>query len=197
MRKGNSRSQRKRYSASKASPLSRGTRAPLSTSMTSQTEQPEPPPLGTDQFQALMQAISGCQITLTTKIEQMQMEMGLITRDMDKYRDRLSEVERRTSDTEDMVRDQGASLHMLQVPVKAMEARAEDQENRNCRNNLRVVGLPEGVEGRDPAAYTEQLLRTLLPQAPLSPILRWKEHTECCRLKACQAHHHAPLYSAC
>lgn len=47
--------------------------------------------------------------------------------------------------------------------MKAMESRAEDQENRNQRNNLCLVGLPEGVEGRDPAAYTEQQLRMLLP----------------------------------
>lgn len=79
------------------------------------------------------------------------------------------EVERRVRDTKDVVRDHAASLRMLQLKMKTMDARAEDQENRNCRNNLRLVGLPEGAEGRDPAAYTEQMLHTLLPQEPFSP----------------------------
>lgn len=37
-----------------------------------------------------------------------------------------------------------------------MESHAEDQENRNRRNNLHLAGFPEGVEGHDPAAYTKQ-----------------------------------------
>lgn len=47
--------------------------------------------------------------------------------------------------------------------------RAEDAENRSRRNNLRIVGLPEGVEGRSPSQFTEGLLRSLLPTAQLSP----------------------------
>lgn len=140
--------------------------------MASQTEhtdtQAESSQMGEGQFQALMQAITGCQTTLTTKIEQIQSEMGLIRRDMDKYRDRLTEAERRVGENEDEIRDHGASIRILQVKMKTLELRAEDQENRNRRNNLRLVGLPEGREGRDPEAYTEQLLRNLLPQAPFS-----------------------------
>lgn len=88
---------------------------------------------------------------------------------MDRYRDRLSEAERRVGDTEDTLRAHGDSLHTLQDKMKVMESWAENQENWNRRNNLCLVGLPEGAEGRDPAAYTEQLLHTLLPQAAFSP----------------------------
>lgn len=116
-----------------------------------------------------MHAITGCQTTLTAKIEQIQMEMGLVRRDMDKFRDRLSETERRVGDTEDTIREHDTTLRTLQLKMKAMESRAEDQENMNRRNNLRLMGLPEGAEGRDPTAYTERLLRTLLPQASFSP----------------------------
>lgn len=42
-----------------------------------------------------------------------------------------------------------------------------------------MVGLPEGVEGRHPAAYKEHLLRTLLPQAPFSPHFA-VERPSCC-----------------
>lgn len=169
MRKGNSGSNRKRDTTYNSPPLYRAARALAKSNMASQTDQADPSALGTEQFSALMQAITGCQTTLTAKIEQIQMEMGLVRRDMDKFRDRLSESERRIGDTEDILREHGASLRTLQLKMKAVETRAEDQENRNRRNNLRMVGLPESAEGRDPAAYTEKLLRELLPQAPFSP----------------------------
>lgn len=81
----------------------------------------------------------------------------------------MGEAERRVGETEDSIRDQRASIHTLQVKVKALESRAEDGENRSRRNNLRIVGLPEGAEGQDPTTFTEHLLRTLLPQAQFSP----------------------------
>lgn len=84
-------------------------------------------------------------------------------------RQRVTEVERQVGDTEDMVRDHSASLHTLQVRVKHLEARAEDSESRNRRNNLRIIGLPEGSDGSDTSTYTEQLLRSLFPQVAFSP----------------------------
>lgn len=54
--------------------------------------------------------------------------------------------------------------------MKALEYRAEDAENRNRRNNLRIVGLPEGAEGGDPTSFIEGLLRDLLPEA------RWSSY---------------------
>lgn len=82
---------------------------------------------------------------------------------------RLKEVEHRIGDFEYSVRDLHASIHTLRVKVKALESRAEDSENGNHGNNLRVVGLPEGAEGQDPAAFTEHPLCMILPQAPFSP----------------------------
>lgn len=136
--------------------------------MASQTV-PADPGSEEDRFQALMLAIAGCQNTLTAKIDTLQMEFGLLRRDMDKMRDRMTEAERRIGDSEDAIHDNRASIHTLQAKVKILESRAEDSENRSRRNNLRLVGLPEGAEGRDPTAFTETLLRALLPQAPFSP----------------------------
>lgn len=128
--------------------------------------------LSQSNFAALMQAITGCQSslsTLTTKIDTVQLEIGLIRQDFEKVRQRVMEVERRVGDTEDTVKDHSASLHTLQVRVKHLESRAEDSENCNRCNNLRTIGLPEGSEGSDPSAYTERLLQLLFPQAAFSP----------------------------
>lgn len=62
--------------------------------------------------------------------------------------------------------------------MKALESWAEDSGNRSRRNNLKVVGLPEGAEGQDTVAFTEHMLRTLLPEAsPL--IMRWNGPIGC------------------
>lgn len=71
-------------------------------------------------------------------------------------------------DTEDTLQEHGASIRTLQTRIKTLEARAEDAENRNRRNNLRIVGLLEGVGDADPTTFTEHLLRTLLPRAQFS-----------------------------
>lgn len=120
-------------------------------------------------FDALVQVIARCQATLTSKIDSLQMKMSLVQRDFDKIRGRVDEVERRVGDTKDIVRDHSATLHTVQQRLKHLESRAEDAENRNRRNNLRIVGLPEGREGSDTTGYTERLLHTLFPTAAFSP----------------------------
>lgn len=120
-------------------------------------------------FTALMQAITGCQNTLTTKIDSLQIDVDLLRRDIDKIQGRITEAERRV-----WICDHSACLH--RTKVKALESRAKDSENRNQHNNLCIPGLPGGAE--EEAAFTEQLLRSLFP--PLSHLsLRWREPIEC------------------
>lgn len=137
--------------------------------MATQTPPTEPATMEEDHFQVLLKVITECKTTLTAKIDLLQMDFGLLRRDMDKVQDRLGEAERRVGESEDSIRDHHATLHTLQVRMKVLESRAEDSENRSRRNNLRVVGFPEGAEGQDTVAFTEHLLRTHLPGAAFSP----------------------------
>lgn len=136
--------------------------------MASQTDHEETPVLTTSGIPEVMAAISYCQSILTSKIEEVQMDVGLIRQDLDKIRTRVAETERRVGDVEYTVTDHAVSIRALQTKVRALEYRTEDVENRSRRNNLRLVGLPEGVEGRSPALFVEDLLRSLLPAAQLS-----------------------------
>lgn len=87
---------------------------------------------------------------------------------MDKFRECVTEVERRVSAVEDIQRDHHSDLHTLKSKVKVFEARTEDAENRNRRNNVRVLGLPQGAEGSDLVTFMEQLLPSLLPKVRFS-----------------------------
>lgn len=113
----------------------------------------------------------GCQSTLSsliTKINTMQQEIGLIRQHFEKVCQCVMEVERQVGNTEHTACDHSASLHTLQVKVTHLESKAEDAENRNRRNNLRIIGLPEGSEGLDLSAYTNRLLHMLFPQVAFS-----------------------------
>lgn len=70
-------------------------------------------------------------------------------------RSRVAETRRHEGEVEDTVTNHAACIRTLQTKVRALEYRAEDAENRSRRNNLRILGLPEGVE----ALFTEDLLR--------------------------------------
>lgn len=122
-----------------------------------------------------MAAIATCQSTLTAKIEAVEMDVGLLRQDMDKLRSRVAETEQRVSNTKDTVAEHSAVLRSLQINVKSLEYRAEDAENRNRRNNLRIVDLAEGADGNNPTCFVEDMLRNLLPDARLSPhyVVEW------------------------
>lgn len=74
---------------------------------------------------------------LTSKIEEVKVDISLICQDFHRLQEQVSESERRISHVEDEIQHQLHSLIQKQ----------DDMENRFCRCNLRFVGLPEGVEG--------------------------------------------------
>ncbi|KAG8539029.1 hypothetical protein GDO81_021584 [Engystomops pustulosus] len=60
-------------------------------------------------------------------------------------------------------------IRELQRQMSASIDRADDLENRLRRNNVRVVGLPEKVEGSDPVSFFENWLKNMLPADTFSP----------------------------
>lgn len=128
--------------------------------MASQTEPEDLAPEGQLGFPEVMAAITSCQATLTNKIEAVQLDVGLIRQDLDKLCSRVSEVEQCVGQTEDTVMEHTASIRTLQTKVRTLEFNVDDDENRNRRNNLRILGMPEKAE---------ELLRSLLPDAQFSP----------------------------
>uniref|UniRef100_H3A1K8 L1 transposable element RRM domain-containing protein n=1 Tax=Latimeria chalumnae TaxID=7897 RepID=H3A1K8_LATCH len=80
---------------------------------------------------------------------------------LDNISQRLDTSERRISDIEDRV------YHIENVisEVHWLREKCDDLENRAWRSNLRIVGLPEGTEGRDPVTFVEKLLVEVLGEA--------------------------------
>lgn len=116
-------------------------------------EEPESPATS-----KVLEAIATCQTMLTTKIEEVKVDISLMRQDMQKLRDRVGEAEHRISEVEDSLPPLQSSSDRLQQQVHLILQKQDDMENRLRRCNLRFIGLPEGSEGADPSSYLEQLL---------------------------------------
>lgn len=82
---------------------------------------------------------------------------------------RVSQAKLRISNTEDEVASLQAKVHTLKSKNKTLEDKLLDLETRSRLNSVRLVGLLEGVEGRDPCSFLEKWIPEVLditsPQA--------------------------------
>lgn len=85
-----------------------------------------------------------------------------VKQEVKEFSNRLTTAEQRISDTEDQVSGLQRTVDILQQQVKSFGEKLEDQENRSRRNNVRIVGLPEGVEGSDAVGFIEKWLPEVL-----------------------------------
>lgn len=74
----------------------------------------------------------------------------------------ISELERSASDHSGRVTELEAAVSMLTKQTARLEEKYEDLEARSRRNNVRLVGVPEGAEGPRPTEFIAELLRDVL-----------------------------------
>ncbi len=109
------------------------------------------------------------------------------------FSNRLTTAEQWISDTEDQVSGLQYTVDTLQQQVKTFGEKLEDQENRSRRNNVRIVGLPEGVEGSDVVGFIEKWLPEVLgPDKFSGPVINERAH----RLQD-RRDRNTPEYSLC
>lgn len=74
----------------------------------------------------------------------------------------LSELEHCATDHSTRISELEANVESLGSKVAYLDNRCEDMESRMRRNNIRLLGVPEGVEGPRPSEFIAQLLQELL-----------------------------------
>lgn len=92
----------------------------------------------------VLEAISLCQTTLTSKIEEVKIDISLIRQDINKLRERVSETKRRVGHMEDVIPPLQVTTERLQHHLNSVLSKQDDMENRLRHCNLRFVGLTEG-----------------------------------------------------
>lgn len=118
----------------------------------------------------LLEAIQSSTTSLTGKIEEVKIDVGLLRQDLQNLRGRVREVEDRVSTLEDTTAPIPAKVEVLEKAANSWVQRADDLENRLRRNNLRILGLPERSEGQHPCEFVERWLKELLPEAQFTPL---------------------------
>ena len=122
-----------------------------------------------DKLDKILQAIDHTRERLETKIDAVTVGLSLLRDDHRKLTDRVTLNERAIGELQPSLRVTHDQLAELTDRVRFLEGRAEDAEGRARRSNLRIVGLPEGAEGRDPLPYMEEWLKSFMPAGTLSP----------------------------
>ena len=114
---------------------------------------------------AVLVAIDQSRSSLENKIDTVAADLSLLHADHRKLVDKVNEAERVLTQLQPEVKTLDESVQSLLERVRFLEGRAEDAEGRSRRNNIRVVGVPEGSEGQDATKYMETWLREVIPQA--------------------------------
>ena len=107
---------------------------------------------------------------LSAELKGIKTEITFLRHDNQKLRERTSALEGRVSSIEDdmapMQRDLTYNNHLL----TQHSSRLEDLENRMRRNNVRAIGFPEKIEGRNPVDFIEQWLLQAFGKEAFSPM---------------------------
>lgn len=70
----------------------------------------------------------------------------------------ITELQRACTDHSDLLTSLDSTVSTLKAEVKLLTDKCEDLEGRARRNNIRLVGVPEGAEGARPTEFIAQLL---------------------------------------
>uniref|UniRef100_H3A5B1 L1 transposable element RRM domain-containing protein n=1 Tax=Latimeria chalumnae TaxID=7897 RepID=H3A5B1_LATCH len=85
-------------------------------------------------------------------------EVASVNIKLDKLTNRMEAAENRISDCEDRL----YHVENLSAEIHTLREKCDDLKNRAHRSNLRIVGIPERLEDRDPEAFMEDLILKVL-----------------------------------
>ena len=74
----------------------------------------------------------------------------------------IAELERASTDHSDQLTTLETTVSTRQKQVKLLTDKCDDLEGRARRNNIRLVGVPEGAEGAQPTELVSRLLKDIL-----------------------------------
>lgn len=113
----------------------------------------------------ILEAVGKCNSSiegLTAQVGTIGGEIALIREDLKGIRERCSEVEGRVSTLEDVIVVIKEQMRKVLDTNQSLEKKVTDLEDRSRRNNLRIVGVPEGSKGKDVIKSLREWINTIL-----------------------------------
>lgn len=99
---------------------------------------------------------------LRTSVESFQMTLAAQATTIGGIETSMSDHSIRISQLEQDVADMQKGMESIQEENDELKAKVEDLESRSRRQNVRVVGLPESIEGKDARDFMTKLFSSLL-----------------------------------
>ena len=128
-------------------------------------EGPRDAPAGTT---AILNAVKESREAVERRVEEVRVDVSLLRQDLRGVADRVTEAETRISTAEDEIIKLQSQVNQLLKSSAILEDRAEDAENRSRRNNLHLVGIPEGIDTLDMAQLIENWFLSWVTNRALS-----------------------------
>ncbi len=85
--------------------------------------------------------------------------------------DKIDAVEGQTNDHEARIVSLEDSLNTLHKENKMLKSKLNDLEGRSRRNNIRLIGIPEGVEKGRPTEFVAELIKQLFADFSDPPVI--------------------------
>lgn len=129
----------------------------------------------------VIQILDGIRSDFSTKIDVVLKAIQDVKRDVQDFSVRMDGAEERISSVEDTVNSEKGKTEALAKQVTLLTNKLEDLENRSRRSNLRLVNVPENMEGNDAVAFLEKWLPKVLgpttflrqPLIERAPLMSW------------------------
>lgn len=101
--------------------------------------------------------------------EEMRTSIASLQAVSDKHGAQLAELEKSAGFSGDILSELQVKVNQLTDSVWSLQDKCEDLESRSRRNNIRLVNIPQGLEGNRATEFISELLRDLLQldEAPL------------------------------
>lgn len=80
---------------------------------------------------------------------------------INQHQEAIQQLETAANDTQERMEKLESTCAALLESNEELKAKLDDLENRSRRNNIRIIGLPENIEGPQPTAFIDTLLREI------------------------------------
>ncbi|KAJ1084298.1 hypothetical protein NDU88_004450 [Pleurodeles waltl] len=114
-----------------------------------------------DKLDTILKEIRDSRQAIENRLDMITTDMNIMKDDQAKLSDRLKQTESTVADILPTHNDNKNAIVKLQQQMEDLQERIEDAEGRSRRNNIRIIGLPEGKEGNNPTQYIETWLQSI------------------------------------
>ncbi|KAJ8383485.1 hypothetical protein AAFF_G00220020 [Aldrovandia affinis] len=95
-------------------------------------------------------------------VKELRSALTLLQTTVSDHADKISSLETSQNEVTDRLAELEAQCASLAADNVMLKAAVDDQENRSRRQNIRVIGIPEGEEGTNPTDFMGSFLKEVL-----------------------------------